>query len=336
MISLNKNRFTFNKISIIIQGPYKKETTKLIKDLKNIFPENQLILSCYNEVVDESVKDIITIIRNKDAGGIIVPPRRAPINLKRQATTTYSACKKASEDWVMKIRTDIEITNPNKFKKAINKFCRNISNRREIKLLTLNTGSLDIFSYYQMPFHFNDHFFICRRLTLLENCDYLRNFDEQILIDSFNPNNIKNYYHRKKYSLLFHTEQLIHFCKKLLIEKKMKYCCEMKKETILRNIIWNGKNLMLYSMRSIGIKSTKHGYPKLRSHLAGISYKSIYLYRAVYFSPKRIRFIFLFLLKIHGNIRKLIFIVLTYLLQSQNIIKGLLSIFKNYIRQNNT
>lgn len=327
------NKYEINKLSIIVQGPYRKETKELIVNLRNIFPKNQIILSCYDEKIDKEVEKVAKVIRNIDAGSINVPPRGAPLNLKRQATTTFSGCKEAKEDWVMKIRTDIEIIDALKLKNAIFKFFKNLKEGKKIKLLTLNTGSLDIFSYYQMPFHFNDYFFICKRSTLFENCNYLRNFDEQILIDNFNPTKISNYHHRKKYSLLFHTEQLIHFCKPLLLQKKMNYCCEMKKKTILRNIIWNGKNLMIYTMQNIGIKSLKHGYPKLRSHLAGISFKSIFLYKLVYISPRKIRFIFFYLLKLHGYIRKIIFLFLTYQKILTNRIKTIfLKPIKKYLK----
>lgn len=320
--------------SILIQGPYLDSTSKLIFNLNKIFPEKQIIVSCYDEEIIEQIKEIALIVRNKDVGSIIVPPKNRNLNLKRQATTTYSGCKIANEEWIMKLRSDMEVINEVKLRKAVHKFFENIEKGLKIKLLTLNIGSLDIFSHYQMPFHFNDHFFICRRLTLLENCDFLRKYDEKKLIYNFDSNKIKNYNHRSKWSLKFHAEQLIHFCKQILVEKKMNYCCEMKKNTILRNIIWNAKNIMIYTSNEIGIRNYTHfklyGSPKFRSELVGISFNSIYLYKMIYKSPRKLKFIFIFLLKIHGLIRKIIFIFLSYQSRIINKVKLLLSIFKKF------
>jgi hypothetical protein len=322
--------------SILIQGPYIKSTSKLIYILNKIFPTKEIILSCYDEKISEKVKKKVILVRNKDVGSIVVYPKNFYLNLKRQANTTYSGCKTSDKEWIIKFRSDMEIFDRYKFKKVVDKFLKNIEKGHEIKLLTLNTGSLDIFAHYQMPFHYNDHFFICKRLTLLQNCNYLRSYDEQKLVDDFNPKIYKNYYHKKKFSLKFHAEQLIHFCKPILIDKKIKYCCDMSKKIILRNIIWNAKHIMIFSSSESGIRNLKHynlfNSPTLRSELVGISFKSLELYKLIYKSPKRLRFIFILLLKFHGFIRKILFLFLTYKSVIINKIKKSLCVLKSYLK----
>ena len=110
-----KNKInSFKKILILVQGPYVKTTSNLIYELKEIFPLNKIILSCYDESIDESIKNLVFLKRNSDPKSILVPPRSAPLNLKRQATTIYYGCKDFDEEWVMKIRSDIEILNSKK------------------------------------------------------------------------------------------------------------------------------------------------------------------------------------------------------------------------------
>ena len=328
---MNKKSF-----SILIQGPYVKPTSKLIFILKSIFPKNEIILSCYDEKITEKVKKIVILVRNEDVGSIKIFPKNTYLNLKRQANTTYSGCKISKKEWIMKLRSDMEIINRYKFKKVVDKFFENVEKGHKIKLLTLNTGSFDIFAHYQMPFHYNDHFFICNRLTLLQNCNILRNYDEQKLVDGFNPSIYKNYSHKKKFNLKYHPEQLIHFCKPILIDKKMQYSCDMSKKTVLRNIIWNAKHLMIYSSGEAGIRNATHYIkfksPKLSSKLVGISFKSIYLYKLIYKSSKRMRIIFILLLRVHGFIRKILFLFLSYRSILINKLKKNLYVLKNLLK----
>ena len=185
---------------ILVQGPFISNTKYLVKDLATCFPYYQVIVSCYNEKIEKnnfSKFQNIKIIRNSDPGSVLVPPRGKSMNLKRQAKTIYKGCLNSNEEWVMKIRSDLKIEDKNKFLKEINRFECLINEKKSIRIITLDNGSLDIFSYYDMLFHFNDWFFICRRKTLLENCLAICNINEEDLVKPFQNLYPKNYFHFK-------------------------------------------------------------------------------------------------------------------------------------------
>ena len=149
--------------------------------------------------------------RNIDPGTIFVPPKGKPLNLHRQAKTTLNGCLSGTRDWVIKLRSDLKITDNYKFKSFIKNIDKELKNDNELRLVTLNTGSLDIFSFYDMPFHFNDWFFICKRDSLIKNCEKILSIHEIDLVSYFKGILPRNYYHRNRYQLRYHVEQLIHF-----------------------------------------------------------------------------------------------------------------------------
>ncbi len=298
---------------IIIQGPFSKNTKYLTENIASLFPNFEIIVSCYKDEINHNLPPKyknIKFIYNSDPGSELIPPRGKPLNLKRQATTILSACEESSEKWVIKIRSDLYINNKILFKKAINNFENSLSCNNPPKLITLNTGSLDIFSHYDMLFHFNDWFFICEREVLIRNCKAIKSISESSLIEPFINSYPKNYYHAKKYRLIFHNEQLIHFADKLLKKNIIKYGCQNNKFSRYRHIIWVAKYLKLVSLRDIGIKSAKVGYPKFKSELVCISFKSHSLHKLLISSKGFLRFFIMKILLIHGGLRKYLFLIL--------------------------
>ncbi len=318
---------------IIIQGPYSKYTRDLAIDISNLFPKIKIKISCYKEIINEILFENnknIEVIRNQDPGSIRVPPRGKLMNLHRQAKTTLSACVRSDEEWVIKIRSDMQIVNKTKFTKSIHKFINCIESPNPPKLITLENGSLDIFSYYDMPFHFSDWFFMCRREVLLKNCQTLLNIDENSLVQPFLKSFPNNYYHSKRYRMVFHNEQLIHFANFLLDRKYLEFCCDTRKLIIKRHIIWVAKYLQTFNLKEIGIKSSKVGYPSFGSKLVGISFKSGKLYKLILKSKGFSRIAFLIILKIHGLFRKFIFMILilnrsfiSFILNKKSYLKNL-------------
>ena len=298
---------------ILVQGPFISNTKYLVKDLASCFPNYQIIVSCYKKEVENNYfrkfKNI-KIINNSDPGSTLIPPLGKPMNLKRQTKTIYKGCINSNEEWVMKIRSDLKIVDKNKFLKTINRFESLINEKKSLRIITLENGSLDIFSYYDMLLHFNDWFFICRRRALLENCSAIRNINEEDLLKPFQNRYPKNYYHFKKYRMLFHNEQLIHFAKQLLGGKTIKYCCQNNTFYGLKHLIWVAKYLRVVPLRKIGLKSSKVGYPSLRSKLAAISFYSWELHYFVWKTRGIIRKIIITILRLHGYVRKIFFIIL--------------------------
>ncbi len=310
---------------VLVQGPYIKNTEILITEISKSLPNSKIVISCYNEFIDlEHFKQIpnINIIRNDDPGTELIPPRGKPMNLKRQAKTIFFGCNDSKEKWVMKIRSDLKIVDKMRFIRSIKKFENFLSSKHPPRLITLNNGSLDIFSFYDMVFHFNDWFFICERKTLIENCSIMLNIKEKELIDPFRYSYPKNYFHFRKYRMIFHNEQMIHFSKMLIKRVSIKYCCQKSKFVRHRHLIWVAKYLRLISLRDIGLKSSKVGYPSLRTKLVAISFASWNLHYYIWKSKGFIRLIIFLILKTHGYLRKIIFLFLKYLstIKNYNII----------------
>ena len=162
---------------IIIQGPFTKNTRYLVENISNYLPNYKIIVSCYEDIRNNLLKNLknVQFIKNNDPGTTLIPPRGKPMNLKRQAETIISGCINSNEKFVMKIRSDLSIIDKERFLESIRKIENYFLLENPPRLITLNNGSLDIFSYYDMLFHFNDWFFVCSRERLLENC-YKINF----------------------------------------------------------------------------------------------------------------------------------------------------------------
>ena len=293
---------------IVVQGPYVEGTANLITCLRKIFPDTQIILSCYKEKIDKCVFETAEVRRNEDPGTIITPPRNKPLNLKRQATTTLMGCRNATQPWVMKFRSDLEIVSEKKILQSFNLFVSLIERGEKLRLMTLNTGCLNIFSYYQMPFHFNDIFFVTRTSELRRNCEAAVRFNEQKLVDDFSVNIPENYYHRDRYQLKFHCEQIMHFGAQLISGHLLKYCCDMNHISKMRHMLWTAKYLHLTNMKAIGIRSTKAGYPSINSHLVSIDRLCLALLKQVAKNNGRKRNIAMLSLVAQGLVTKYIFL----------------------------
>lgn len=314
--------------SFLIQGPYINTTSSLIRALRIISPNEDIILSCYDEEIDPYLPKICKIVRSKDPGTINTPPRNRPLNLNRQATTIFNGCKFIHTEWVLKIRSDLYINDARKFKDFLTQSTYAIKNDSYLKLIVVNTGSFDVFSYYQMPLHFNDWIFFAKTKSLTSNTHKLSEVDEQAIIgfDEITPPD--NYRHKEKYYLRFHIEQLIHFGDRLLKGSLHKYCCEMNMLSKARHLIWVGKHIVLFDIRRIGIMSSKVGLPSKASHLVSLNPTIVDLHQKVIKSKKIKRRFYLTLLVVEGSIRCNIFRVLKnlkkiYLFISNSTLKNL-------------
>lgn len=296
-----------DKFFILVQGPYSQNTRNLIIQLHQIFSNFRIVLSIYDEYVDEIIFNLVEVRRNLDPGTFFPPPKYKPINLIRQATTIHTGCGGANEEWVMKIRSDLEILDGKKLLSCINEFENSLRDGKPLKLMSLNTGCFDIFCYYEMPLHFNDLFFICHTSVLKENSAAIKRMDQENLVGFKKGNIPKNYRHYKKYNLRFHVEQLIHFGHALNKGYWLEYCCDMKSSGKFRHIIWVGKHLMVFKMRDIGLRSTKVGYPSYASNLISVTPNIIGHYSKLLNSSGPSRMYIMQKIKFYGKLRFIIY-----------------------------
>lgn len=304
---------------ILVQGPYNEHTSKLVRQLHSIFNNSRIVVSCYDEPIDQTVEKIADIRRSSDPGTILVPPRGKPFNLIRQATTIHKGCNGAKEGWVLKFRSDLQVVDAAKLANAVKIFQDELKQGKQIKLVSLNTGCFDIFCHYEMPLHFNDLFFICSTSTLMKNAAAIMQIDERSLIGFGDVDPPKNYRHSKRYNLRFHVEQMIHFGSALRKRSWLDHCCDMSGSGKFRHMIWVANHLMVFKMQDIGLKSAKVGYPSLGSHLVSVSPSVIHLYKLFIESKGYRRILFLFSLKTYSMLRRGLY----YLLRSWNLVKRL-------------
>lgn len=303
---------SFQSISllIIIQGPYVESTGQLAFQLSKIFANARIIISCYDETLDESVENSFEIRRTKDPKSIKIPPSGKMLNIKRQVATTLNASWDAREYWTLKIRSDLIIENVDAFISQLIRFKKSLDDGLPLNLFTLSTGSFDIFSYYKMPFHFNDWFFICKTKTLVLNCKALMNLDERSLIYKENDRLPPNYRHAHRYRLRFHNEQLMHFGHRLLNQTLMNHCCDTSHFVFKRQIVFVGKHLLTTTCKQCGIRSAKVGIPSISSHLVGISDLTISLHSHLLKEKNSTRVLLFVLLKVIGGLKSISFLTL--------------------------
>src|SRR4051812_39981777 len=87
------------KLSIVIQGPVLPCTPSCVANVRQFFPNAELILSTW-EGTDTSKVFVDKVVLSGDPGG-------HNWNIKRQIVSSYQGLQAASEFTAMKIRTDI-------------------------------------------------------------------------------------------------------------------------------------------------------------------------------------------------------------------------------------
>lgn len=108
------------QISVIVQGAVdSKYTPKCLNSIRKCLPNAEIILSTW-ENSDVNGLDYDVLIENKDPGSFDMSPYEKS-NVKRQILSTLNGLKKATRPYALKIRSDIELVNPN-FLKFYDKF----------------------------------------------------------------------------------------------------------------------------------------------------------------------------------------------------------------------
>ena len=110
-------------ISIVVQGAIDIELTTLcLKSIRKILPNSQIILSTWQ---GSNINDLDydVLIENKDPGCTVCSKQNGKNNINRQIVSTISALKAVKTKYVLKLRSDMILTNLN-FIKAFIKFNR--------------------------------------------------------------------------------------------------------------------------------------------------------------------------------------------------------------------
>lgn len=156
-------------ISVVVQGAIdKKLTPKCLKSIRKFLPKAEIILSTW-EGSDVSELDYNLLVLNKDPGGVkhdyaIYNTPRSMNNFNRQLVSTQNGIAKAGCKYILKLRTDLELTSSNflDYWDAFN--CRdekyNIFNHRVLcSVLYSRENSCQSGTGYPTPFHPSDFWF---------------------------------------------------------------------------------------------------------------------------------------------------------------------------------
>ena len=107
-------------ISIVIQGAINPtETPKCISSIRHNLPEAEIILSTW-EGSDTSNLDYDKLVLNQDPGATSIT-KKIKNNMNRQLLSTQNGLKIAEKKYVLKLRSDLILSNTN-FLKYFDKF----------------------------------------------------------------------------------------------------------------------------------------------------------------------------------------------------------------------
>lgn len=177
------------EISVVIQGPVKKEDTeKVLKSIRNFLPEAEIILSTW-ENQDVKGLDYDLLIENKDPGSEKIIGKT--FNVNRQIVSSAEGIKKASRKYVLKLRNDNILTGTD-FLNYIEKFDKRSD---ELKILKNRVLTCNVFACRAnvFPFHPSDWIFFGLKEDVLNIFD-IPLADERNLTTYFERNPLTPYH----------------------------------------------------------------------------------------------------------------------------------------------
>lgn len=159
-----------SEISVVVQGPiYKKETLRSLKSIKRFLPNVEIILSTWKGFDIEKLKPFCDeIILNLDPGAVKVCWSKAlqDNNLNRQLLSTQVGIRHSSRKYILKLRSDLILTNNNflNYFNTFNKRCTsyNLFKHRIITSCLFSRYNINFNEKNEnvpMPFHVSDWWF---------------------------------------------------------------------------------------------------------------------------------------------------------------------------------
>lgn len=150
-------------ISVIVQGAINPtETKKCISSIRHNLPEAEIILSTW-EGSDIGDLDYDKLVLNQDPGAILIT-KKIFNNMNRQLLSTQNGLKVASKKYVLKLRSDLILSNTN-FLKYFDKFQARNEKYKLFERKVLTTTLLTRHkikqekNFIDIPFHISDWWF---------------------------------------------------------------------------------------------------------------------------------------------------------------------------------
>ncbi len=251
-------------ISVVVQGAIDIELTTLcLKSIRKILPNSQIILSTWQ---GSNINDLDydVLIENKDPGCTVCSKQNGKNNINRQIVSTISALKAVKTKYVLKLRSDMILTNLN-FIKAFIKFNRlNKFRDKEFKIFKSRVVINNLFcpdpKLTHYPYHISDWVQFGYIEDIIDLWDIpLQKEPESSQYFLLHPKP-DNKYIRDDLYLQYFMEQwiTISLLKKHKIDPKMEYYCDCKDENIKNTYIFLGNNFVILDYENFGIKFLKY------------------------------------------------------------------------------
>lgn len=329
---MSKNSIDCNDISFVVQGSIfdKLTTAKVLDSIRFNYPTSKIILSTWHGS-DYSKLDYDKIILSKDISLYYRFYKDIDLinNINRQIVSTINGLKKVNTKYVVKIRTDIFLTNNNiinLFKKIKKNPKSNLLNSKIILPYDLSINPNDI----QLVFHLNDFFIAGMTSDLIKLFDIplmnkndlrffetSKNYQEKGAVDysvytfrNFFKNKIKVEYLKKNMISRFAPEQYIY--KFIMLKNNAEdFNHGFIFNDNLRNIhnAFVKKNILFESSKKIGFLNLKYKlglFTEREGHYTNFQIfppkNFLFKFDYQYFLFKIIKFFKLIILKISINL----------------------------------
>ncbi|MCI8285824.1 MAG: hypothetical protein HFE90_11335 [Firmicutes bacterium] len=119
---------TDKDLSIVVQGAISEKTKDTILSIRKILPNAEVILSTWEgSKVDELDYDIVVFSKDPGSNGLIRRyPHKQIHNVNREIISTFEGTKRATRQYCMKLRSDMEIVSED-FLKCYNQYSQYIT-----------------------------------------------------------------------------------------------------------------------------------------------------------------------------------------------------------------
>lgn len=244
------------KLTILIQGPKYPSTHELLFALRKLLPLSKIYYVHYKNEEKLNIDELNEILINDPGSDPEVGSGRRT-NIIRMLSSTYGASeiKSCSNQYILKMRSDLIISNNYKFKKFIYKICQNFDYSSHLQLAVAMNGSLDPFSKFKYPYHFSDWMFIERLDRYKAKMNYFEKYgvdpsfiEHQIHLDD--GRNLKNYFTK------FQAEQINHFFD-IFTEIGIKHGTDNNSDVLRQYVKYLASNVLIFRLGKVGIKSYK-------------------------------------------------------------------------------
>lgn len=144
-----------NKISVIIQGPIKTDTSSCIASVKKFLPHSEIILSTWDTEHIPTI-ELDKLIKSKCPAAYTQCKNKSKNNLNRLIRSSKEGIKYATRSYILKIRSDL-ILESNKFLDTFNCFPKTGEKKLfKHKILLPSIYSRTNYRGFPTPFHLSD------------------------------------------------------------------------------------------------------------------------------------------------------------------------------------